>query len=412
MGNFPPMQRKKSVSWMALVAVVCWLAASVFPARAAAAPVKPAPGVELAQTISMLTGVAISPLLGVGAVGAWKYFEAGKDERVRLPWFANPWFWLPALLLVGVVFAKDLAGPVVPTALKKPLDAAEVIENKISGLVAVGAFVPLMISVSSLFGSGDSSSLAEAGFAAITWTSVINLLLLPFAMVAFVIVWLAAHAINVLILISPLGTVDLALKSFRTFILSTVTFTSFANPWIGAIWAAIVMGFCYCIAGWSFRTTVFGTVFVTDILLRRRRWFRPAAGNLWAFTSRRIEAVPVRSYGRVTRTEAGQLEFAFRPWLVLAPQRVTLPPGEYVVGRGLIAPELHATAGDDSTSLLRFPPRFKGHEDLVRDLLGGGAVREIGLLAVWRWVKELFGFGPRPAGRTQLPAPATTPSSP
>jgi hypothetical protein len=48
-----------------------------------------APGAEVAQTISLVTGVAISPLLGTGAVGAWKYFEAKTaEERANLPWFA------------------------------------------------------------------------------------------------------------------------------------------------------------------------------------------------------------------------------------------------------------------------------------------------------------------------------------
>ena len=34
------------------------------------------PGVEAAQAISTLTGVAISPLLGVGGIGAWKWWKA------------------------------------------------------------------------------------------------------------------------------------------------------------------------------------------------------------------------------------------------------------------------------------------------------------------------------------------------
>ncbi|MEY4916655.1 MAG: hypothetical protein RL616_568, partial [Verrucomicrobiota bacterium] len=104
---------------------------------------------KLCETVSMITGVAISPLLGVGAVGAYKYFSVKNDaEKAALPWFANPLFWLPALLLVGVCFLKDAAGTtILPTALKKPLDAAETIEHKISGLVATGAFVPLVASI-------------------------------------------------------------------------------------------------------------------------------------------------------------------------------------------------------------------------------------------------------------------------
>ena len=140
---------------------------------------------QLAQTVSMITGVAISPLLGVGAVGAWKYFAAAKEEKANLPWYAKPMFFLPALLIVGLVFAKDVLGTAVPTALKKPIDVAEVLENKLSGLVAAGAFVPL---VSSLFGSDlfGNASLSDAGFAAIDGPRILNVLLVPFAMIAFV----------------------------------------------------------------------------------------------------------------------------------------------------------------------------------------------------------------------------------
>lgn len=359
-------------------------------------PAKPAPGMEIAQTISMITGVAISPLLGVGAVGAWKYLAAPAVERHRLPWFARPWFWIPALLLVGAVAVKDLGGPLVPITLKKPFDVAEAVENKVSGLVAAGAFVPLVAAVFPVLG-GDGASLAEAGFAAVNWGSLANTLLTPFAIIAFLLVWLAAHSINVLILISPFASVDLALKAFRTFVLSTVTFTAFAHPYVGAVWAAILIVFCWCIAGWSFRVAFFGGVFIGDILIRRRRWFQPAPDGNWAFTARKVENVPVRTYGRLSRNAEGRLELAYRPWLVLAGRKLTLPAGDYVVGRGIIAPELLATAGDDTTSLLRFPPRYKSHEQVLVEIYALREVREIGWLAVWRWVKELFGVGTRPA---------------
>src|SRR6266545_7952096 len=67
---------------------------------------KNTPGVELAQTLSTVTGVAISPLLGVGAVGAWKYYHTPPEKRARLPWFAQPAFWIPALVLVAIVGIK------------------------------------------------------------------------------------------------------------------------------------------------------------------------------------------------------------------------------------------------------------------------------------------------------------------
>jgi hypothetical protein len=65
----------------------------------------PTPGVQMAQTLSTITGVAISPLLGVSAVGCYQYCQARTaEQKTKLPWFASPWFWGPAFLLLAVCF--------------------------------------------------------------------------------------------------------------------------------------------------------------------------------------------------------------------------------------------------------------------------------------------------------------------
>ena len=71
----------------------------------------------MARTISQVTGGAISPLLGTGAIGAWRYFETPAGRRQNLPWFAQPWVWIPALLLVAAGAAKDILGPATPNTL-------------------------------------------------------------------------------------------------------------------------------------------------------------------------------------------------------------------------------------------------------------------------------------------------------
>jgi hypothetical protein len=123
------------------------LLALPFSARAATADPNPQ-AKKLAETVSMITGVAISPLMGVSAVGWWQWHNAKTPEQqAALPWFANPLFFVPALLLVGACFLKDTAGIAIPTALKKPFDVAETAEHKVSGLVATGAFVPIAASI-------------------------------------------------------------------------------------------------------------------------------------------------------------------------------------------------------------------------------------------------------------------------
>jgi len=357
------------------------------------------PGVELAQTISMITGVAISPLIGVSAVGAWKYFKTPGPQRAALPWFAQPWFWLPALWLVAAVFAKDALGPVVPTALKKPFDMAELFENKLSALVAAGAFVPFVISVFPGAPGTDAAITGAPVLATIHFASLGNVLLVPFALAAFAIVWLASHAINILILISPFGTVDAALKAFRFFLLSTVAATSFVDPYVGAVWALLLIVICYLLAGWSFRMLVFGTVFAWDILTRGRKRYVPGLSDVSAFTSRKTQKVPIRTYGRLVREEQGRLVFCYRPWLVLRSQTLVLPEHDMAIGRGFWNPNLLAVESDSAVSLFWFPPRCRTHEEFLARFCGGADVRDVGLRGIWRWLTELCGFRRRDPAR-------------
>ena len=345
---------------------------------------------QLAQTVSMITGVAISPLLGVGAVGAWKYFRSSAAMKPNLPWYAKPWFFIPALLLVALVFTKDVMGLAVPTSLKKPIDVAEALENKLSGLVAAGAFVPL---VSSLFGSDlfGSASLSDAGFAAIDGPRILNVLLVPFAMIAFVVVFLLGHAINVLILVSPFATVDAALKGVRLALLGSVVGTSFASPMIGLVWASVIILVAWFLSGWTFRLAHFGSVYLWDFFTGRMGRFKPDAQANWMFLAREIGKVPVRSYGKLEKRNEGGFVFTYKPWLVMAPKKLDLPKADYAVGKGLVLSELVQVDGEDVRSIMALPPRYRSHEVELAEVYGL-RVEPIGLRAMWRWLKGVFGF--------------------
>ena len=370
-----------------------WAAA---PAAAAASTNAVPPGVELARAISEITGVAISPLLGVSAVGAWKYFHARTpQQRARLPWFAQPWFWIPALVLVAACVFKDTVGAAAPRALKKPLDLADAIEHKISGLVAAGAFVPLVIAV---FPSppDEAFRLGATGFlAAIDLSWLGNGLLVPVAMLAFFFVFLASNAINILILLSPFAVVDAALKGFRLLVLATLPATAFITPWLGAGWALLIIVLAYLIAGWSFRLMVYGSVFSWEILSGKDGSADPAAGKIAVFTQRGLKGVPVRSFGRL-ETNGARWFFSWRPWLILPRRTLPLPAGEAAVLKGVISPLLVRQGALRAQTLARFPPRYRGREvELakrldVREVLDGRIVR--GLKAAWKWLREtVFG---------------------
>lgn len=367
------------------------------------------PGLEMAALATQVTGIAISPLLGVSVVGAYKWSQAHTpEEEAALPWFAKPQFWICGLLLVAAVAAKDSLGATLPPGWKKPLDILETIENKASGLVAAGAVIPSLVTFGSKMimqsagASGvefHSVGLAMLPMASFDLSWLLSLLMIPLTLVVFVVVWIAGHAINVLILLSPWGAIDAALKGVRTALFGLVTATGFIDPVVGATLSVVIILFSYLVAGWSFRLTIFGSVFCWDYFTVRRKRFRLLADGNKVFTGREVEGVPIRTYGRLHQAADGGLTLKFRPWLVLPEREVAMPREGLVVGRGVFFSEVlgHDAKADQSRTLLLLPPRYLGHEELFARTYRISGTTEIGLRRAWSWLKELLGFKPKPA---------------
>ncbi|HVU18087.1 MAG TPA: hypothetical protein VHD32_14265 [Candidatus Didemnitutus sp.] len=392
------------------------------PLRAASSSTKgkdgeiPTAGFELSKTMTKVTGIAISPLLGVSVVGAYDWYKADTDQqRAALPWFANPVFWVPCLLLVLACAAKDTFGVAIPPGLKKPFDVLETMENKLTGLVAAGAVVPVLVNeaskalaqphssalANSYFGHLAMVHFASAGFGA--WA--LDILMVPLAIAIFAIVWVASHAINVLILLSPWGGVDAALKGMRTSLLGLLTLTAFIDPRVGAVLSLIILVIAYFIAGWAFRLTIFGTIFCWDFFTRRRTRFEVESDGNKVFMGAEIKRVPVRTYGRLHRNPDGGLVFRYRPLLVLPVRELILTRDGLVVGRGVFYSEVRMPEMGDPESLrtlLLLPPRYLGHEDAFNRTYQFSGTRDIGLRRAWAWLKETL-FGRKKA----VPAAAT-----
>jgi len=386
------------------------LAASPSPAAAEIKKGK-TPGLELAALATQVTGIAISPLLGVSAVGAYQWSKAHTAaEKAALPWFASPSFWLVGLLAVGAVAAKDAFGATLPPGWKKPLDVLEAIENKASGLVAVGAVVPSLVAL------GSKMIMQSSGLAGVHWPAtglamlplasfdlswLLNILMVPLAVMVFGIVWVAGHAINVLILLSPWGAIDAALKGLRTALLGLVTATAFIDPVVGATLSVAIIIIAYLVAGWSFRLSVFGSVFCWDYFTIRRKRFQLLADGNKVFTGSEIAGVPVRTYGRLHQAAEGGLTLKFRPWLVLPECAVAVPREGLVVGRGLMYSEVlgHDTKADKSRTLLVLPPRYLGHEELFARTYHISGTCDVGLRQAWSWLREVLGFKPKQNAR-------------
>lgn len=395
------------VALLTVVAPFAWAATAAKPAPAPTGDHSPFS--PLAGAISTVTGIAISPLLGTGAYGAYQWMVAkGPAARSALPWYAQIKFWLPALLIVAVCAAKDAFGAMVPPGLKKPLDVLETVENKVSGLVAAGAVVPLTMSALSkmLVGShaATHSGMTATGLAMLPlgtmdFSWLLNALTVPFGVAMFAIVWMASHAINVLILLSPWGAIDAALKAARTALLGVLTVTATFNPWLSAGLSIVVIVISYFLAGWAFRLTVFGSVFCWDFLTIRRGRFVVRENENRMFAGGNLKGVPARSYGRLTLCDGDYYQFTYRPWLCLKPQTATVEgtPQTLAVGQGLFFSSV--TSGDDETLFL-LPPRYRGHEERVAAVYRmSRGVRAAGLRKAWSVFRELFGGS---AAKTQV----------
>lgn len=415
---------KRCLPWLLLsITLGSLLAPFAFAAdmsKPAVAPLKPAvvppkgadhsPAAPIAGAISTVTGMAISPLLGTGAYGAYQWLSARTPEqKAALPWYAQWTFFVPALVLVGLCAAKDALGTVVPPGLKKPLDVLETFENKVTGLVAAGAVVPLtMASISKIIVGTKTAAvgavLVPTGFAmvqmgAIDFSWLLNILTVPLGIAVFAVVWMASHAINVLILLSPWGAIDAALKGARTALLGLLTLTATLNPWVGAGLSLVVILVAWLVAGWAFRLTWFGSVFCWDFFTVRRARFAPKENDNGMFAGGNLPGVPPRTFGRLVQRTEGGLEFVYRPWLVLPVKMAVVPTDktQLAVGRRLF---FSSVMKGERDTLFLLPPRYHGHEDtVVRAYQFGGGVRDAGLRKAWSVMKELFGGS---AAQTQV----------
>lgn len=399
---------KRLAPWIACLALFALLAA---PLSAAVEATKEStsdksPAAPYAKTLAAVTGVAISPLLGTAGLGIYQNWQAKTPgQKAALPWYAKWSFIVPALLVVGIVAAKDSLGTILPPGTKKPLDVLETIENKASGLVAAGAVVPFTMSALSkmIVGSGDSAAvdtgdmLLHAGTATVTigaidWSWLLNILTVPLGIAVFAIVWLASHAINALILLSPWGAIDAVLKGARAALLGLIPLVATLNPWMSLLLSLILVIVAYLVAGWAFRLTVFGAIFSWDFFtLRKKRYVVAEKGDNKLFSSNTLvkEGVPMRTYGRLrAEPENGKLVFRYRPWLVMPEKSLDVKLESAAIGKGLFLSTIRS--GEKTAFVL--PPRYRDHEEQIAKIYAlEGGVQDAGLMKAWGALRELFG---------------------
>jgi len=374
-------------------------------------------GEEIARTVTLTTGVPISPLLGVSGLGAWRWWRTPAAARAALPWYARPWFWGSGIFLVFLFAANTTIGAAVP-GLKKPMDFVEEHENKLSALLASPIVLLevkrlLGLAFPALAGADVASGAPFAGSGLAFVSSVeplagaaklfVDLGLGILYLACFFLVFIAFHAIQVMIALSPSALLDMLLRGFRLSLLGLLGLASWIHPYLGATLGFAILFIAWLVAGWSFRLTVYGSVLSWDFLTGRDGGADPARAPLAAFSQRGLKGVKVRSYGRLIWNGADPWIFRYRPWLVLPRRSVPLPAGEMAVLKGVVSPLLVRQGALRAQTLVRFPPRFRRREAELAAKLGAGEVLEgrivRGFRAAWRWLKEMVLGTPESAQR-------------
>jgi hypothetical protein len=368
---------------------------------------------EISSEISKVVGVSISPLFGMGVLGLYGYLNTPESKRDKLPWFNSPNFWIPIFIIVILFISKDFLASVIPILqpLKKPLDAIENFENIISALIALPIVLSLFNNInpelfeifssnitsgiSSFFSSSTFLGVFDAGVA--NWTGMIFLIIV--GAIAFVIVWFASHSINVLILLSPFGIIDIVLRLLRLIIIGILAASTAIHPLLGLLCCVIIIFIAYRIFGWSFRLMVFGTIFSTDILSKNHKKLRFNPNKICAFSCRGVSKLPARTYGYLKKSSESTLEFVYKPWLIFPFRKFSLSdkPANYQIGQGLINPviiKLEENRKSD-TVLFRLLPRYKSHEEKLAKALSIYSIRELyiarGMRHIHRWIAEQVG---------------------
>ena len=366
------------------------------------------PGVSLSEGISEITGVAISPLLGVSAMGAWTYYQTESQLRHRLPWYCNPWVWGTGMALIGICFLKDFLGAAAPPLVKKPLDFAELFEDKLSALVASVGFVPFVALAIAQFEAKTPQTaldLTGSGLAVMPLAGFIDFgvhtpwISIPVAMVAFVVVWLSSHTLNVLIALSPFGIVDAGLKLAKLGLIGLVAGSTIVHPYAGAVVSLVLILIGLLLAGWSFRLTLFGMLMGGDFLLNKRATTADLDRGVRGFLARRMEGVPVRTLVKWQRDSEGRPALSYRPWLVLPERCIVTPQSEMVLRKGLLNPSLAHRAESDAPARnsVILLPRYRRLEEVIaqrfgcQEIVDGTLLR--GLKAVRQWLVEMLSAG-------------------
>ena len=347
---------------VALVALAAPLAIAAIASAAQAAAAVPAAtesrAAAVATGIAQVTGLAISPLLVLVAIGWTDFLRAGGTSAASLPLHASPWLLGPCSAVLALALLKKCASPAIPLPIRKLLDSAEYLEAKLSALVAAGVLLPTIMATFAAAGAGGAP--AQAAGVASEWAG--YLWIAPATLIVFAAVWITFHAIDALVVLSPFALLDMVLVGLRASVLALIVAALLVSPLLALVLCAPIIILSLLVAGWCVRLDLFALCIATDILFRRRETAEPRTAPVRAFLAARGLGAPIRTMGHAVPS-GETVSFTYRPFFVLPKRTIELRNERSVLVRGAVWPTIHA--GHPRRRLLSLPPRYAPHSSAI-----------------------------------------------
>jgi hypothetical protein len=272
---------------------------------------------KAAQYIQTTTAIAISPLLVVGIKGLAKWYKTPEEHRESLSLINRPWVW-GTFLGIGFFFiVNSFLGTLIPP-LKKPLDLLEPFEHMISGfLIGLPIVVSMVLSaaptLSSLFAPQGSSvaGLAFPAFAATSWASVTmtTVVWTLTVVICFISVWSFSQFMNLLIVLSPWGGIDLGIRLCKGFVLIAIIAAGLISPWLAIFLCGLIILITLLVLKFTLRASRYLFYLMADFVMGHFRPHRDEVGRIKACALSKIGNIKKRTIGWLDYYDDGKVRF-------------------------------------------------------------------------------------------------------
>jgi hypothetical protein len=192
---------------------------------------------DIAMQAATITGTAINPLLISGAIGFLEYSKTTDEEKNKLPWYYQRWFFIMCFVMVGIAF--------VPSALLSPFGFPPQISaffessNKVVGLAFSSPIIfDIVTRIADSFSGATQTSMNNQTMpyiaaSIIPLNSLENIYFVATVIllsVSFFAIWAMNFLFDILIMLSPFGWFDLLLKFARGIFFALLVALTFFAP--------------------------------------------------------------------------------------------------------------------------------------------------------------------------------------